>query len=279
MFIYKSNKQIYTDKEIIIIKPFDSNLEFAIDDKSKPLFDELWQGTGEVNGGVLKIGKSKIKLLDAPDLTIPTSPLTNEVELSWLQLTNAAKYVSNEQVLAGVFVNNLGTIIATDRYKLYTIFKGTNESGIVLPPAFIRALPQCNMVKLKYNTVRAECEIDGVIYHTRLLNSNKYPDVSRLIDTTGYNEVKFDIANYLAVGKLVGGDINLTIKDYTITFEGNDTYTDEYSENIVLSVPLSHLLPAYSTGGIKTVWYSGSMKPLIFDTVDGARIVVVTLRV
>lgn len=278
MYCFKDNKRYHQLGEIIVVEPSEwSGDKFCIDDKSIALLNLLTLQNAVLQDNTLKIGKSKIKLIDG-DIELPKSDLIATVHLPVDKLKRAAKFIASadsQPILNGVYINSLGTIAATDRYKLYLSGSEYDANGITLPVEFIKALTG-DYVDISYNLTRAVAVCGDTTIYTRLY-SGKYPDITPLVNLANYKEFDFaPIFTALPVGLQVGGEISLYVKDNELRFLGDNEYVLDYAEDVAFGVIASQLQLIESN---YKAHYKDSKSPLIFTTNKDEIILIVPIRI
>ena len=281
-YLLKNNNLYKFDENIIIEKPYYANeIEVCIDESGFALFDKLNKDKAKVEDNLLKVGKTKIKTFEAqlPNFNYDFS-LDCEFEIDLNIIKEASKFTDSKglkPVLSGVYVNNLGTITATDSFKLYHYDKGKSEKGVILSKELVNEIIKyagCGAM-IRFNKSNAQVIIfdenhNQIVIMGRLVNA-EYPNVDNLVKKDYSNLValnKEELKNKVEIGKLVNGDgITVYIADNEITFTGDNEYTSEFdSKNLNIYMRLDNLVNALNVLNENNILIShqGDKKPIMF---------------
>lgn len=279
-YLLKDNKLYKFDENIIIEKPYYANeIEVCIDESGFALFDKLNKDKAKVEDNLLKVGKTKIKTFEY-NLPNFNYNFDNGFEIDLNIIKEASKFTDSKglkAVLSGIYVNELGTITATDSFKLYHYDKGKSENGVILSKELVNEIIKYvgKRALLSFNKTNAHIYIlddDGneIIVSGRLINA-QYPDVSKLVQKDFSNLVTLDkdeLKKIVEIGKLVNGnDITVLINNNEITFTGDNEYTTEYnSNNLDIYMRLENLVNVLSVLNENEILlsHSGDKKPIMF---------------
>lgn len=281
-YLLKQNRLYKFDENIIIEKPYYANeIEVCIDESGFALFDKLNKDKAKVEDNLLKVGKTKIKTFEAqlPNFNYDFD-LDCEFEIDLNIIKEASKFTDSKglkPVLSGVYVNNLGTITATDSFKLYHYDKGKSEKGVILTKELVNEIIKYagKRAVLEFNKSNAHINIlddDGedIRITGRLINA-QYPNVDQLVKKDYSNLVtlnKEELKNKVEIGKLVNGDgITVYIANNEITFTGDNEYTSEFdSKNLNIYMRLDNLVNALNVLNENNILIShqGDKKPIMF---------------
>lgn len=275
-YTIKNNYLYKYNNNIIIQSDFESNnIECTVDENGFKLLNKIVEDGKkhhfEVSNNKLIIdGKAKIATKESQ---LPTFDLdfTYNVNINLKNLQDAANFVDDSGTFGGVFVNVDGSIFATNRFKLYLINNGFSKVGVILSPEFLKSIDYKNdeMVGLHFNK-KYSCIILKDKKITSRLIDGEYPiEAIQRVLTEESQVVNFDKENYLKlanIGKLCGNDTYIVLKKNKISFEGDNTYTDDLNCEI-------EKFNAYEkdfTSIIKlfdkiTVKYTSELKPLFFE--------------
>lgn len=275
-YLLKNNKLYKFDENIIIEKYYyANNIEVCIDESGFALFDKLDKDKAKVEDNLLKVGKTKIKTFEY-NLPNFNYNFDNEFEIDLNIIKEASKFTDSKglkPVLSGVYVNELGTITATDSFKLYHYDKGKNENGVILSKELLNEIIKFNNFKalLKFNKSNAQVIInDEFIITGRLINA-QYPNVENLVKKDYTNLIalnKQELKNIIEIGKLVNGDdITVLINNNEITFTGDNEYNTYFdTENLDIFMRLDNLVNAINSLNKDEILLShlGNTKPIMF---------------
>lgn len=281
-YLFKENRLYKFDNNIIVETQYESNnVNACIDETGFKLFDQLDRKNAFTEGKLLKVGKSLIKTIEAQMPTFDEE-YTSEFEVDLDALKEASKFADTREtnpILTGVYVNDLGTIIATDRFKVYSLNKGTSNKYIVLSKELVDELiKHQGKAILKFNTTNARTIInDSTIITGRLLAGN-YPNVSQLLKLTqGYelkNIDKQELLSKINLGKLVGGEVNIYFNQNEITFYGDNEYNsileNSKLDNFNLYINLDYFnitLNVLKNNNVE-LYYKSELAPIIFTEND-----------
>lgn len=292
-YLFKNNYLYKFDENIIIEKPYYANkIEVCIDEAGFNLFDKLDKSKAKVEDNLLKIGKTKIKTFEK-QLPNFNYNFDNGFEINLNIIKEAIKFTDSKglkAVLSGVYVNELGTIIATDSFKLYHYDKGKSNNGVILSKELVSEIVKYagKRALLSFNKTNAHIYIlddDGneIRISGRLINA-QYPNVDQLIKKDYNNLIALDknkLKNIIEIGKLVGGDaITVYINNNEITFTGDNEYTCEFnSKNLNVYMKLDNLVNTLNSLSKNELLinYTENIKPLAFYE-DNKTIIVLPMR-
>ena len=281
-YLLKQNRLFKFDENIIIEKPYYANeIEVCIDESGIALFDKLNKDKAKVEDNLLKVGKTKIKTFEAqlPNFNYDFD-LDCEFKIDLNIIKEASKFTDSKglkPVLSGVYVNNLGTITATDSFKLYHYDKGKSENGVILSKELVSEIikyANCKAI-IRFNKSNAQIIIidenhNQIVIMGRLINA-QYPNVDQLVKKDYTNLVtlnKNELKNIVEIGKLVNGDgITVYIANNEITFTGDNEYTAEFdSKNLNIYMRLDNLVNALNVLNQDEILLShqGDKKPIMF---------------
>lgn len=279
-YLLKDNKLYKFDENIIIEKPYyANNIEVCIDESGFALFDKLNKDKAKVEDNLLKVGKTKIKTFEK-QLPNFNYNFDNEFEIDLNIIKEASKFTDSKGlkvVLSGIYVNDLGTIIGTDSFKLYHYDKGKSENGVILSKELVSEI-------IKYAGKRAVLAFNKSNAHINILDDNgediritgrlinaQYPNVDQLVKRDFNNLVSLDkeeLKNIVEIGKLVNGtDVTVLINNNEITFTGDNEYTTEYdTKNLNIYMRLDNLVNVLSVLNKNEIIlsHSGDKKPIMF---------------
>lgn len=186
-YYFKEKSIISFDNNVVVETKLDYEngaSGFCISEESYKLLNVLGNKNWKLTDGCLSIGKSKIRLLNAQ---VPnfTSEFTSECVVNIDHLKNALKFVAKTNArpqLCGVYVNDKGTIIGTDSFRLYASSLESGENGIILSFELAKELAKYSGVHtLRFNNTTAQVELDNVVITGRLYEGN-FPDVLKLFN-------------------------------------------------------------------------------------------------
>ncbi len=281
-YLLKNNKLYKFDENIIIEKSYYANkIEVCIDESGFALFDKLNKNKAKVEDNLLKVGKTKIKTFEPqlPNFNYDFD-LDCEFGIDLNIIKEASKFADGKglkPVLSGVYVNNLGTITATDSFKLYHYDKGKSEKGVILSKELVSEIIKyagCGAM-IRFNKSNAQVIIfdenhNQVVIMGRLVNA-EYPNIDNLVKKDYSNLValnKEELKNKVEIGKLVNGDgITVYIANNEITFTGDNEYTSEFdSKNLNIYMRLDNLVNALNVLNENNILIShqGDKKPIMF---------------
>ena len=281
MYKLENDKLYYFDDDIIVCKNSRNyNLDCVIDDDGYKLLSSITVDTLSIDGGCLLVnGRTKIGILNK---TMPKLNMPNQFKtiIKIDDLRKALKFIAvnkNSPVLTGVFINNHGTVAATDRFKFYCDYQSSDD-GVVLSNEFVKALCENGddtvLIKYEFDSV-AGIFNNGVVVFGRLIQG-KFPRIFELLEPKG-NVYSYDsekLKKSLNIGSLVKSNY-VEFKNGEIIFEGEiNTYVDE--TDIPINVKLS-LESLKSVLDFNEFYFQGDTKPLLF--VDGdIRVVIVGVK-
>lgn len=293
-YLLKNNKLYKFDENIIIEKDYQANnIEVCIDEAGFNLFDKLDKSKAKVEDNLLKVGKTKIKTFEKqlPNFNYDFS-LDCEFEIDLNILKEASKFTDVKglkAVLSGVYINNLGTITATDSFKLYHYNKGKSEKSVILSKELLNEVIKYANCKaaITFNKSNAQIIInnnDEIVKITGRLINSQYPNVDSLIQKDYNNLIALEkdkLKNAIEIGKLVGGDdISVYINNNEITFTGDNEHTCEIdSKNLDVYMKLDNLINVINVLNKNEllVNYTGNIKPLAFYE-DNKTVIVLPMR-
>lgn len=279
-YLLKDNKLYKFDENIIIEKPYYANeIEVCIDENGFALFDKLNKDKAKVEDNLLKVGKTKIKTFEY-NLPNFNYNFENGFEIDLNIIKEASKFIDSKglkAVLSGIYVNDLGTITATDSFKLYHYDKGKSENGVILSKELVNEIikyANCKAI-LKFNKSNAQViindDVDNLTVITGRLINAQYPNVDQLVKRDYSNLVtlnKEKLKNIVEIGKLVNGsDITVYINNNEITFTGDNEYTAEFDcKNLDIYMRLDNLVNVLSVLNEKDILLShlGDKRPIMF---------------
>lgn len=292
-YLLKDNKLYKFDENIIIEKPYYANeIEVCIDESGFALFDKLNKDKAKVEDNLLKVGKTKIKTFEY-NLPNFNYNFENGFEIDLNIIKEASKFTDSKglkAVLSGIYVNDLGTITATDSFKLYHYDKGKSENGVILSKELVSEIIKYAGYKaiLKFNKSNAQViindNVDNLTVITGRLINAQYPNVDQLVKKDYSNLVslnKEELKNIVEIGKLVNGtDITVYINNNEITFTGDNEYTAEFeTKNLNVYMKLDNLINAINSLNKDEILisYKENLKPLMFYE-DDKTIIVLPIR-
>lgn len=292
-YLLKNNKLYKFDENIIIEKSYYANeIEVCIDESGFALFDKLNKDKAKVEDNLLKVGKTKIKTFEY-NLPNFNYNFDNEFEIDLNVIKEASKFTDAKglkAVLSGIYVNDLGTIIGTDSFKLYHYNKGKSENGVILSKELVTEIikyANCKAI-LRFNKSNAQVIINDenhnqIVITGRLINA-QYPNVENLVKRDYSNLIqlnKNELKNIVEIGKLVNGtDITVLINNNEITFTGDNEYnTDFDTKNLDILMRLDNLTNVLSVLNKDEILLShlGDKKPIMFYE-DEKTILVLPIR-
>lgn len=275
-YLLKNNKKYKFDNNIIVEEIYEANnIEVCLEETGFNLFDKLDKSKAKLDENLLKIGKTKIKTIEA-NLPHFIDEYYSEFEIDLKLIKEANKFVDKKgtrPALSGVYINSLGTIIATDSFKLYIYDKGNSNEYVILSQELVNELCKFSNEKalLKFNKTAAKIILDNAntIITGRLINS-QYPNVFNLINVSNYTKLnfnKYDFQKIADIGKLVNGEITVLFENDEITFIGDNSYNCEFNSNIESYVMFENINLALSVYDEDNVglFYLSKEKPLIFN--------------
>lgn len=271
-YLFKKNKLYRFDNNIIVESNYQANdIEVCVDEIGFKLFDKLDKTKAKVNNNLLKVGKSIIKTIEAQMPTFDEK-YTSEFELDLNILKEATKFADKRNfkpILTGVYVNDLGTIIAADSFKVYQYDKGESNKYVVLAPELVSELIKISNEKcvLKFNQTSAQVILNDETKITGRLLAGQYPNVSALVKQHQKNNIDFDKEEFLKhseIGKLCNGDITIEITENELTFKGDNEYTCEFKSSFNSYLNLEYILLALNVMNKPTLYYNNEIKPLLF---------------
>lgn len=293
-YLLKDNKLYKFDENIIIEKPYYANdIEVCIDESGFALFDKLNKDNAKVEDNLLKVGKTKIKTFEynLPNFNYDFN-LDCEFQIDLNIIKEASKFTDSKglkPVLSGVYVNNLGTITATDSFKLYHYHKGKSEKGVILTKELVNEIIKYAGCKgaITFNKNNAQVIInnnDEIVKITGRLVNAEYPNVENLVKRDYTNLIqlnKEELKNIVEIGKLVNGtDITVYINNNEITFTGDNEYNTEFdTKNLDIFMRLDNLTNVLSVLNKDEILLShlGDKKPIMFYE-DEKTILVLPIR-
>lgn len=281
-YLFKENRLYKFDNNIIVETQYESNnVNACIDETGFKLFDQLDRENAYVEKNLLKVGKSSIKTIEAQMPTFDEE-YTSEFEVDLDALKEASKFAdtrSTTPILTGVYVNDLGTIIATDRFKVYSLNKGASNKYIVLSKELVDELIKYQgKAILSFNSTNAKTIINDTTIITGRLLAGQYPNVSQLLKITqGYelkNIDKQELLSKINLGKLVGGEVNIQFNQNEITFYGDNEYNsileNSKLDNFNLYINLDYFnitLNVLKNNNVE-LYYKSELAPIIFTEND-----------
>lgn len=281
-YLLKNNKKYKFDNNIIVETQYESNnVKVCIDEVGFKLFDQLDRANAYVENNLLKVGKSSIKTIEAQMPTFDEK-YTSEFEVDLDALKEASKFADTRAttpILTGIYVNDLGTIIATDRFKVYSLNKGASNKYIVLSKELVDELIKYQgKAILRFNSTNAKTIINDSTIITGRLLAGQYPNVSQLLKITqGYelkNIDKQELLSKINLGKLVGGEVNIQFNQNEITFYGDNEYNsileNSKLENFNLYINLDYFnitLNVLKNNNVE-LYYKSELAPIIFTEND-----------
>lgn len=284
-YLFKENKLYKFDNNIIVESNYQANnINVCIDEIGFKLFDKLDKENAYVSNNLLKVGKSSIKTIDAQ---LPTfdNEYTSSFELDLNILKEASKFADKRNLkptLTGVYVNDLGTIIATDSFKVYQYYKGESNKYVVLSPELVSELIKLNNDNciLQFNQTSAQVILENETKITGRLLNGQYPNVNNLIKQYETNSIDFNKQEFLKqaeIGKLCNGEITIEINDNELTFKGDNEYTCEFKSNFNTYLNLEYIMLALNVLSNPTLYYNGENKPLLFEE-DNKKVLIMTMK-
>lgn len=267
MYKIEKGHTYYFNDDIVVVKINDNyNVDCVIDDDGYKLLSSINVESLAIDGGCLLVnGKTKIGILDKklPKIEMPEE-FTTYVMTS--NIKKALHFVATDKsnpILTGIYITSNGTIVATDRYKMYADYQG-NDNGVVISSEFAKAICELDDVQLlKYNSNSvAAINNDGTIVFGKLLQGN-FPDIFKLLEPKGinytYNPNK--LKKSLQIGSITKPNF-VQIKDGKIIFEGDiNTFVDETDLKINYKVSLDSLKFAID---YNEFYYQDENKPILF---------------
>ena len=210
---------------------------------------------------------------------------TSSFELDLNILKEASKFADKRNLkptLTGVYVNDLGTIIATDSFKVYQYYKGESNKYVVLSPELVSELIKLNNDNciLQFNQTSAQVILENETKITGRLLNGQYPNVNNLIKQYETNSIDFNKQEFLKqaeIGKLCNGEITIEINDNELTFKGDNEYTCEFKSNFNTYLNLEYIMLALNVLSNPTLYYNGENKPLLFEE-DNKKVLIMTMK-
>lgn len=278
-YLFKNNKLYKYNENIIVESEFSANdQEFCIEENGYKLLSAMTCKDFKVDKGLVVVdGKAKLKTIESKLPNFDTN-FTNSFIISVAKLNQSKDFADKRNlkpILTGVYVNSVGTIVATDSYKVFCINKGRSEDGVVLPMDFINELAkETKEATIKFNNTCVCIELEDRKVYGRLLNG-KYPDVLGIIEKLKNNATKCDevlaslVLNKVKVGKLVGGDIDISFSENGVEFKGDNEYTAENDTGINdITFKLGMIDLAFSNSYNPKVYYTSNTTPLLLSELD-----------
>lgn len=293
-YLLKQNRLYKFDENIIIEKPYyANNIEACIEESGFNLFDRLDKSKAKLEDNLIKIGKTKIKTFETqlPNFSNDYN-YDNQFMIDLNIIKEASKFTDNKglkPILSGIYINNLGTIIATDSFKLYHYDKGKNEKSVILSKELVNEIIKYANCKasILFNNSNAQIIInnnDEIITITGRLINAQYPNVDNLIKKDFSNLVtlnKEELKNIIEIGKLVGGDtITIYLANNEVIIKGDNEYASEFDcKNLEVYMKLDSLVNAINVLNKEEILlsYSGSIKPVAFYE-ENKTIIVLPMR-
>lgn len=254
-YYFKDNKLIAYNQNVIEETTNDFVVEepFCLDENGYKIFQALNKGKFKVENGVLKVGKSKIQLLNStpPNFAKEFNSVFN-VNLS--KIKEASKFTSKtieRPTITGVFISENGCIIATDSFKIYCYNENNLEigNGIILSPEFVKELSKYNNTdcEMFFNTQVAQIRIDANTVITGRLINGTFPSVGQFLKLENKEPLNFDQDKFndiLKLGDLLKGDNRKIVFDSNTVsiseFEGESSeIVEELEANLVEPLCLS----------------------------------------
>lgn len=290
-YLLKKNKLIIYDNEIVIVKDYEANnVEACLDEQGFNLFDKLEKEKGVVKGNSLFVGKTRINILrdnDEPN-ALGQASFTDKISIAVNNLDEALRFTTTEDspIFDGCYINDNGTLIATDRYRIYYLDRGKSEHSVILHSRFVKELVKLakavggiNTIELLYNETRVMAKVgETSLIYGRLVNGI-FPDLTKLIETNGLPIAfpKDDILAMIEIGKNVGGDMNIDFKADTeeLVIEGDNYYCVDYKAPIDCKFKLNYLVSSISVISNNSDCYAGKANSvLLVDRVDKCKKIV-----
>lgn len=254
-YYFKDNKLIAYNQNVIEETTNDFVVEepFCLDENGYKIFQALNKGKFKIENGVLKVGKSKIQLLNStpPNFAKEFNSVFN-VNLS--KIKEASKFAAKSverPVMTGVFVSENGCILATDSFKIYCYNENNLEigNGIIITPEFVKELAKYNNTdcEMFFNNQVAQIRIDENTTITGRLITGVFPTVGSFLKLENKEPLNFDqdkFNNILKLGDLLKGDNRKIVFDSnTVSIsnfesDGNEI-VEELEANLVEPLCLS----------------------------------------
>lgn len=285
----KNKKLISFDDTLVIEKKtdFNSDRDFCIDDKGFKLLEALFTKDKQIEfqDNLLVIDKAKIKTLQDKPVKI-NDDFENEITIKIDLLNEAYNFVSKNQtksVLTGVYVNVLGTITATDSFKLYSYDLGESNNGVIIDSILIKEISKYSgncIISYNENTIKCQINDDITIYGRVILG--QYPKVSSILNLNDYVNHTFyamKLKDAIEIGKLVGDNILVKFENENVKFIGENEYTKEIGTDFNITLSLEHLNIALNC--IDTAfdfYYINEIKPVKFVIGGCKNIVLLPIR-
>lgn len=256
-YLLKNNKLLKFDENIIIEKEYyANNIEVCVDESGFALFDKLNKDKAKVEDNLLKVGKTKIKTFEynLPNFNYDFTE-ENEFEIDINIIKEASKFTDKKglkPVLSGVYVNNLGTIIGTDSFKLYYYDKGKSDKSVILASEFVNEIVKYSNEKAKVRFNKSNVQVvflnNKTIITGRLINA-QYPNVEQILKANEQNCTTFDKETFLEIaeiGKLVNGNATVLFENNEVIFSGDNEYNQEFKCDFTFWCSLDYLLNGLS---------------------------------
>lgn len=216
-YYFKENKLIAYNENVIEETILNEVVEtpFCLDEEGYKLFTALKKDKFKLENGVLKVGKSKIQLLDSTPPNFSNDfPSVFDVNLS--KIKQASKFSSkfNERpILTGVFISETGCVVSTDSFKVYCYNANGVEigRGVIITPEFVKELckydnEDCEMF---FNNQVASIKVNDRTTITGRLITGTFPVIDSLLDISSKKPLLFDqekFSEILKLGELLKGD-------------------------------------------------------------------------
>lgn len=262
MYYYFKNKKLFKfNNDLIIMEDTDVEGEFCLDENGYSLLKVLNEKP-VLQGNTLQVGKTKIVTYDKklPDYD---NEVKWSVEVNLNMLSKASKFVaknSGRPILTGVNINDTGSIVATDSFKMFIYNFKQSENKVTLSPDFVNELSKYSDNAIIYiNGNYAFTEIKGVTIVGRILLGN-YPDISKLLNIGGSEySIPDNLTSLIDAASIVENNI--------IVFENKElkivSETIEFCEDVDLDINI-----ALNLENLKLVLKTVPKSVLIYNSWD-----------